>query len=118
MGDRKQPTPPPPEPIPRRKQLNDLKLLGLKVRDRVTGLTGVCSSVCYDLYGCIQAAICQPVDDKGGLPEGRWFDVARLEILDETPVMEIVGGRFSVERAQEPTRPTQAHGPADKPAPR
>lgn len=96
--------------------LNDMKLLGLKVRDKVTGLTGVCECISYDLYGCIQAVV-RPVviDDKGNLPDTRWFDVSRLEVLDETPVMEIPGGRFSVRRTTEPTQPSLAAGPADKP---
>ena len=96
--------------------LNDLRLLGLKVRDKVSGLTGVCESISYDLYGCIQAVVRPRADDeKGTMPEGRWFDVSRLEVIDETPVMEIPGGRFGVSRTEETPRPTQAHGPAEKP---
>jgi hypothetical protein len=98
--------------------MKDLRLLGLKVRDRITGLTGVCSSVCYDLYGCIQAAITPAADEKGTLPDGRWFDTSRIEVLDETPVMEVPGGLFTVDRSPEPTRASRVHGPADKPAPR
>jgi hypothetical protein len=95
--------------------VNDLKLLGLKVRDRVTGLAGVCESVCYDLYGCIQGIIRGPMNEKGEIPEGRWFDVARLEVLDEKPVMEVPGDRFFVERSAEPVRPSLASGPTEKP---
>lgn len=96
--------------------MNDLRLLGLKVRDCVTGLTGVCESVSYDLYGCIQAVVRPPAnDDKGAVPDGRWFDVSRLEVISETPVMEIPGGRFAVERTTERVTPSQAHGPAEKP---
>lgn len=96
--------------------LNDLKLLGLKVRDKVTGFTGVCESVCYDLYGCIQAAV-RPManNEKGEMPDGRWFDVSRLEVTDVAPVMEIPGGRFAVQRDQERPTPSQAFGPAEKP---
>ena len=96
--------------------MNDLKLLGLKVRDRVTGLSGVCESVCYDLYGCIQAAVRPNANnEKGEVPDGRWFDVSRLDVLDSAPVMEIPGGRFFVKRSEERPTPSQASGPAEKP---
>lgn len=96
--------------------MNDLQLLGLKVRDKVTGLTGVCESVSYDLYGCIQAVVRPNANtEKGQLPDGCWFDVARLEVLDETPVMEIPGGRFDVARTAKRPQPSRAHGPAEKP---
>lgn len=87
--------------------MNDLRLLGLKVRDKVTGLTGVCESIAYDLYGCIQAVVRPPANEKGDLVEGRWIDVSRLDVLDETPVMAIPGGRFDVQR--------DTSGPAEKP---
>ena len=37
--------------------MNELKLLGLKVKDKVTGFTGIITSVSFDLYGCIQVII-------------------------------------------------------------
>ena len=64
-----------------------LDLLGRKAVDRVTGYKGVVSSVSYDLYGCIQAALTPPVGKDGQTVEGRWFDVARLKINGK-PVME------------------------------
>lgn len=95
--------------------MKDLQLLGLKVKDRVTGMTGVVESIAYDLYGCVQAVIRPPVDEKGALSDGRWFDVNRLDILDAKPVMEIPGDRFSVERDATP-EPSRTHsGPAEKP---
>lgn len=93
-----------------------LGLLGLKVRDRVTGFTGVASSICFDLYGCIQAIVSPAVDDKGAMPDGKWIDVSRLEVLDAAPVMEIPGGRFTVERTDAPAAPTDHPGPNEKPA--
>jgi hypothetical protein len=97
--------------------VNDLRLLGLKVRDRVTGFTGVVSSVSYDLYGCIQAVVSPSVNDKGDMVDARWFDVARLDVVDHAPVMEIPGGRFTVERTSAPVVPTCTRGgAAEKPA--
>ncbi|MNO86155.1 hypothetical protein D3C76_775460 [compost metagenome] len=64
-----------------------LSLLGLRVRDRVSGFTGVCTSVCFDLYGCIQGIINPGLQADGKLGEQSWFDVNRLEILSDVPVM-------------------------------
>lgn len=117
--------------------MKDLGLLGLRVRDKVTGWTGVVSCVSFDLYGCIQAVVSPPVDDKGAIQDGRWFDVSRLIVLDVTPVMEIPGDKFRVRRralgvrarCRSTARPatmtertaerpfvTNTHGPAEKPA--
>jgi hypothetical protein len=93
-----------------------LELLGLKVRDRVTGFAGVASSICFDLYGCIQAIVSPAVDEKGAMPESKWIDVSRLEVLDAVPVMEIPGGRFTVARSSSPAAPTDHPGPNEKPA--
>lgn len=96
--------------------MKDLELLGLKVRDRITGFSGVVGSVCFDLYGCVQAVVSPPIDDKGTLPDGKWFDTSRLEVLDPVPVMEIVGGRFEVARSSSPAPSTDRSGPTEKPA--
>lgn len=66
-----------------------MKLMGVKVRDRVTGFTGVVSSVSFDLYGCVQAVVTPGVDEKGEMKDGRWFDTSRLDVVDAKPVMEL-----------------------------
>lgn len=94
---------------------NYLELLGLTVRDRVTGFRGVVESISWDLYGCIQAVVRPPVDDKGAMPDGKWCDVLRLEVLrDHARVMEIPGG-FQTYGAG-PSTTTEPNGAADKPA--
>lgn len=55
-----------------------LKLLGTVMRDRVTGITGMVSSVCFDAYGCVQA-ILSPRAKDGAPRDSHWFDVKRLE---------------------------------------
>ena len=65
-----------------------IELLGLPCRDKVTGLTGIVESVCFDLYGCVQAIINPGLDKDGGIKDTRWFDIARLEITSTTPVMD------------------------------
>lgn len=84
-----------------------LDLLGKKVRDRVSGFTGVVSSVSFDLYGCIQAAISPPIDKDGKLPDGRWLDINRIEIVDEKRVMPLPSYAASPAKHD--------HGPAEKP---
>jgi hypothetical protein len=86
-------------------------LLGHRARDKITGYEGVISSICFDLYGCVQAAITPAMNEKGELPVGQWFDVARLDILQGDAVMQ----RPDFEaRAPEPRQ--YQHGAAEKPA--
>ena len=87
-----------------------LDLLGFRVRDRITGAQGVVTSVCFDLYGCVQADINRGFDEKGEQLKGYWFDCKRLERVSEAPVM--TPPRF------EDFRVGDEPGPAEKPAPR
>lgn len=72
--------------------MKHLQLLGHTVRDRVTGFSGVVSSVAFDLYGCVQAVVTPAVhiDDKGvqQTSPGNWFDVKRLQLFNTEPVMQ------------------------------
>lgn len=83
-------------------------LLGKKVSDRITGQKGVVDSICFDLYGCVQATINPGLDKDGKLINSHWFDVSRLKVEDETPVMEQLNFEFG-EVAQ------GLRGPASKP---
>lgn len=68
---------------------NHMAKLGFKARDRVTGFQGVVTTVSFDLYGCVQV-ILNPGLDKDGKPQDLgWYDIKRLEILSEAPVMEV-----------------------------
>jgi hypothetical protein len=62
--------------------------LGLEVQDKVTGFTGVVTTLSFDLYGCIQTVVTPKALEDGSIPEGRWFDIARLKVISDTPVME------------------------------
>jgi hypothetical protein len=62
-------------------------LLGLKVKDKVTGFTGIVTSICIDLYGCVQALVHPGLDKDGAVRDQSWLDIDRLEIIDENPVM-------------------------------
>lgn len=87
-----------------------LNLLGLKVKDQVTGCEGVVTSISFDLYGCIQAVI-QPPTKEGKKNEPEWFDVTRLKITNKKPVMNAPDftGIDPVAKGEK--------GPAEKPLP-
>lgn len=62
-------------------------LLGLKVKDAVTGFKGIVTSVTFDLFGCVQALV-HPGLNKESLPKDQcWFDVNRLTVINDKPVM-------------------------------
>ncbi len=65
-----------------------MRLLGFRVKDRITGLQGVVTSVSFDLYGCVQALIA-PGEKDGKLMESWWLDEKRLEKIGDAPVMEL-----------------------------
>ena len=68
-----------------------IELLGLLASDKVTGLSGVIDSVCFDLYGCIQASIKpRQLKENGDMHVGYWVDVTRLNIDTQSDrIMEI-----------------------------
>jgi hypothetical protein len=88
-----------------------LDMLGHRATDRVTGFTGVISSMCFDLYGCIQVLLTPKAkDDADKIEQGPWFDVNRLQLLDEAPVMD-----RPAFRAPELKPTAYQHGAAEKP---
>lgn len=56
----------------------NLALLGTQMKDRVTGFSGMVSSVSFDAYGCIQVILTPPVGKDGKPQDGHWFDAKRL----------------------------------------
>ena len=71
-------------------RINDyLALLGLKVQDKVTDYEGVVTSVSFDLYGCIQAVVNPGLDKDGKPKETYWFDVTRLKVVNNIPIMDV-----------------------------
>jgi hypothetical protein len=61
--------------------------LGYKVKDCVTEVEGIVTSICFDLYGCTQAALCFGLNSEEEPRASRWFDLNRLIIISTTPVM-------------------------------
>jgi hypothetical protein len=68
--------------------LSHLDILGYKVRDRVTGIDGVATSVSFDLYGCIQVVINPGLDKDGKHRDSHFYDISRLERMSSERVME------------------------------
>jgi len=80
-----------------------MELLGLKAKDKITGLSGVIESICYDLYGCVQACVRPEYVEnrKAETPLAHWMDISRLTTSGK-PVMPVPDFE-------------DVHGPADKP---
>lgn len=85
-----------------------LSLLGLKVEDKVTGFKGVVATISFDLYGCVQAIVNPGADKDGKLMDQCWFDVSRLSVLDDIPVMDLPNYEFG-------TQAEGKQGAAEKP---
>lgn len=87
------------------------RLLGHKVKDRVTGFEGTVTSVSFDLFGCVQCIVTPEHNKKEGkTPDSYWFDEKRVEVLSKDPVMSIPAFTLNIERSFA-TPP----GPASKP---
>lgn len=67
---------------------NEIRILGFKCKDKISGLTGVVVSVSFDVSGCIQGLLKPEVDKDGKVPDGYWFDCKRLERISETPIVD------------------------------
>ena len=65
--------------------------LGYVVKDKVSGMTGVVTSLSFDLYGCVQMLVRPQIDKEGKLPEAHWFDLSRLEKTNDNRVIEPIG---------------------------
>lgn len=54
--------------------------LGTKVRDKITGFTGIVTGYVTYITGCNQALVAPQAGKDGSLKESAWFDEQRLEI--------------------------------------
>lgn len=60
--------------------------LGVTVKDRITGFTGVVTGFVKYISGCNQALVQPRVKDDGAFADSHWFDVQRLEVQDQPRV--------------------------------
>ena len=106
--------------------LEYLQILGLPVKDRVTGFEGVVSSVSFDLYGCVQCIVTPKTataDQAPKLNDSHWFDFKRLEVkkgakaVMELPDFTKPEAVLALESPKEGRKHSAAEpGPAAKPS--
>jgi hypothetical protein len=91
-------------------------MLGKKARDRISGMTGVVSSIGFELCDSnMRAAISPPVDKDGKHVDGRWMSATRIEVVGDEQVMPVPS--FSTVQPTYGATPQQhTHGPADIPS--
>jgi len=63
--------------------------LGDKVRDKVTGFTGIVTGRVEYLTGCQQCRVQPPVKGEGDWVEAQWFDETRLEVIEREAIKVI-----------------------------
>jgi hypothetical protein len=56
--------------------------LGDKVRDSLTGFTGIVIGRCEYLTGCNQLLVQPPCKESGDFVESRWLDLDRLMVTE------------------------------------
>jgi len=87
-----------------------IELLGKKVKDRIRGTTGIVTSVCFDLYGCIQVIIdTQKADKEGKRIDSGWIDLKRVDIVSHKLILD------SPDFNNKYSDIKQVGGPAEKP---
>ena len=80
---------------------------GDKVRDIVTGFSGICVGITQWLNGCRRVAIQPKIGDDGKLVEPLWFDEQQIEVVS--------AGAIKIDRQDTggplPSRPTRNKDP-------
>jgi len=59
---------------------------GDKVKEKITGFTGIITGVSFYITGCNQYLLTPPVKDDGSSGEAQWYDEGRLEIVKSDAV--------------------------------
>ena len=90
-----------------------LDILGTKVTDKVTGFKGTATSICFDLYGCVQVCINPGTTERGALGDTCWLDLNRLTIKDAKHVLPVpdFSQYTTTPQGPENTRPNLKRGP-------
>lgn len=58
--------------------------MGSKVRDVITGFEGIVTGRCEYITGCSRLLITPRCDDASKQSQGNWFDIDRVEQVDES----------------------------------
>ncbi len=62
------------------KEIKTINKLGKMGKDKITGFSGIVTSVSFDLYGCSQLWLTPKVNKDMFIPDGKWFDEGRVKI--------------------------------------
>lgn len=62
--------------------------LSAKLKDKLTGFTGVATGRCESLDGCIQYLLTPQAKEGEKFPEGTYIDYQRLEIVED-PIIDV-----------------------------
>lgn len=79
-------------------------LLGLTLRDKVTGFQGVATGHVEYITGCDQLLLVPPVDADGKLRDSQWFDTQRCEVITTAPIVVIDNAQFNGPDKEAPKR--------------
>ncbi|TAM96257.1 MAG: hypothetical protein EPN45_21200 [Rhizobiaceae bacterium] len=74
-------------------------ILGSRVRDKITGFTGIVTGRCEYISGCNQALVAPSAKEDGTLPDSHWVDEQRLDRLDDSLVALDNGATPGFDRA-------------------
>jgi len=62
---------------------------GKVARDKITGFTGTITAKCAYITGCDQYCLTTKVKDEYSKAESLWFDINRVDVLEDDKVVEI-----------------------------
>lgn len=85
--------------------------LGMRVRDIITGFEGIAVAMVVYLTGCTQFGVAPTVVSEGKILDTHYFDVTRLEYVDEG-----IAERFQTAASSDVLRKEDPDGP-DMPPP-
>jgi len=62
--------------------------LGWKVKDKISGFTGIVTGICVYITGCHQVLVNhEDLDKDGCVAKGQWFDIQRLKRVGKSHVI-------------------------------
>lgn len=80
------------DPAVRPHQPRGNDMLGMTVRDKITGFKGVVTGEVNYLTGCNQVLVAPPLGGDGALRGSEWFDVQRVEVDHAFPAIQLDNG--------------------------
>ena len=82
--------------------------IGDRVRDKLTGFTGIAYGKWSCMTGCVVFDVHPPMKEDGTVPESKWVDEARCEVIEAAAVTLVI-------KEREPAGPCSLTPPTDGP---